>query len=87
MTLVSMPDPEMFLPTSSTTSTSMAEKGSRAIHSRASLSRPPLSRLEILRVEGLHHRRLVVAVLDHAEPEADPGLGEHLRPTAVMTVS
>ena len=80
MTLVSMPDPEMFFPTSSTTSTSMGEKGSRAIHSRASLRsrRSPASRSSALK--AFHHRRLVVAVLDHAEPEADPGLGEHLPP-------
>jgi hypothetical protein len=32
ITLVSMPAPEMFLPISSTISTSMGENGSRAIH-------------------------------------------------------
>ena len=51
MTLVSMPDPEMFLPISSTTSTSIGEKGSLAIHSRASFRslRSPASRSAALK--------------------------------------
>ena len=55
MTLVSMPAPEMFLPISSTTSTSIGENGSRAIHSRASLSsrRSPASRSSALKASTL----------------------------------
>ena len=51
MTLVSMPEPEMFLPISSTTSTSIGANGSRAIQARASLSsrRSPASRSAALK--------------------------------------
>src|SRR5690349_4027989 len=51
MTLVSMPEPEMFLPISSTIRTSMAGNGRRAIQARASLSRrrSPASRSAALK--------------------------------------
>src|SRR6266508_4343813 len=44
------------------------------------LEQPPLPGLEVFRVEGLDPGGLVIAVLDDAEPEADPRLGQHFAP-------
>ncbi len=96
MTLVSIPEPETFFPISATIRMSIGEKGSRIIHSRASLRKERSPALRSAagmpprggegRVGGSHHPDKVhkVSVCPETRPNLSPGKSKGSAvPTAV----